>query len=348
MKAVVAEKIGAWDEVLKMMELPPIEDVPAGALHVKVTACGMGFPDLLQVEGKYQMKAEPPFVPVIYVAGRVVRIGADVDPSAFKVGDRVVGNAVEDVKGHVRGGLAEEALIGADLAHRLPDFLSDSVALAMHENYWDVNHAISTCGRVEPGDKLLVLGASGACGMAAVDLGKAFGARVIACASSPAKLKACRAAGADEVLDYGEDADYDSFLVKLRESDLYGKITVVFDPVGGGYAEAAFRAMAPGGRYVVFGFASGGTDPKSAFPNFPINLLLMKGQKLVGSMGSTRGKVIEELFEMVKEGRLNPGSATAGTSAKTYAIDNFAAAFRDLATRKAIGKVIVDVASAES
>lgn len=343
MKAVVAEKVGHWSEVLKLTDLPPIEEIPPGALHVRVTACGMGFPDLLQVEGKYQLVAEPPFVPAGYVIGEVLGLGAEVDAASFKMGDRVVGNAVPDVKGHMRGGLAEEALVHAEIAVRVPDFMSDTVALAMHDNYWDVHNGVSTCGRVGPGDTLLVLGASGACGMAAVDLGEALGARVVACASNPTKLEACRRAGADEVVNYGEDADADTFRATLKEVGLYGKVNVVFDPVGGGYGEAAFRAMARAGRYVLFGFASGGTDPKSAFPNFPINLLLMRGQQLLGSMDSSRGEKIDEMFEMVKAGKLRPG-AGAATGSTPYTLDNFLEAFGAIANRKAIGKVIVEIA----
>jgi len=343
MRAVVAENLGTWREVLKLTDLPPIDAIPPEALHVRVTSCGMGFPDLLQVEGKYQLKAEPPFVPAGYVTGEVLGLGSEVDPGSFNVGDRVVGNAVPDSKGHMRGGLAEEALLHAGLAVHVPDFMSDPVVLAMHDNYWDVHNGISTCGRVGPGDTLLVLGASGACGMAAVDLGKALGARVVACASNSEKLEACRRAGADEVLDYGKDADYDTFLATLKEAGLYGKLSVVFDPVGGGYGEAAFRAMARAGRYVLFGFASGGTDPKSAFPNFPINLLLMKGQQLLGSMDSSRGEKIDEMFQMVKEGRLRPGAGAVMGSAPAYTLDHFLDAFGAIANRKAIGKVVVQI-----
>lgn len=342
---VVATSVGPWRDVLKLVEMPPLNEPPPGTLHVRMSACGMGFPDLLQVEGKYQQKAKPPFVPVIYCAGHVVTVGSGVDPASFKVGDRVVGNAAVDASDHLRGGLAQEALLQAATAKRVPDFMSDAVVLSMHENYWDVHHAVSTCGRVGPGDTLLVLGASGACGMAAVDLGKAFGATVVACASTPAKLDACRAAGADQVLNYGEHPDYDAFLGVLRKADLYGKPTVVFDPVGGRYAEAAFRAMARGGRYVVFGFASGGTDPQSAFPTFPANLLLMKGQQLIGSMGSSRGEKIDEMFQMVQDGRLHPASSVTSGASKPYTVHEFERAFSDVATRKAIGKVIITIDS---
>ena len=179
--------------------------------------------------------------------------------------------------------------------------------------------------------------------MAAIDLGKAHGAHVVACASTDEKREACQRAGADRVLDYGEDADYDRFITVLKEAELYGKINLVFDPVGGGYGEAAFRAMARAGRYVLFGFASGGTDPKSAFPNFPINLLLMRGQQLLGSMDSSRGEEVDRMFQMVAEGRLHPGSGHQAKDTAVYTLDNFLEAFRAIATRKAIGKVVVQI-----
>merc|ERR550525_431174 len=125
----------------------------------------------------------------------------------------------------------------------------------------------------------MVLGAAGGTGMAAMDLARAWGATVIACVSCSTKADACRMAGADAVVEYGPDAT--GLVAALRAAGLYGKATAIFDPVGGRYAEEAFRALAPGGRHVVFGFASGGADPKSAFPSFPINLLLMKEQRIL-------------------------------------------------------------------
>jgi NADPH2:quinone reductase len=334
-RAVICERIGTWSDVLKLTDISALSPIPADALHVRVTCAGMSFPDLLQVEGKYQQKAEPPFVPVNCIAGVVLAIGADVDSATgWKVGDRVVGSAANGPTGNMCGGLSEEALVRADTATRIPEFMTDEVVLAMHENYWDVHHAISTCGKVGVGDTLLVLGASGACGLAAVDLGKALGAKVVACASSAAKLKVCEAAGADHCVNY-EEGGADNFLATLRARKFYGHITAVFDPVGGRYAEAAFRAMAREGRYVVFGFAAGGTDPKSAFPNFPMNVLLMKGQQVIGSMGTSRGEKMDEMFRMVKDGLLKP------VVGKVYALDDFAQAFEDMSSRKVVGKVVI-------
>ena len=140
-------------------------------------------------------------------------------------------------------------------------------------------------------------------------------------------------------------------IASMRAAELYGKATVVFDTVGGRYGEAAFRAMAPGGRYVVFGFAAGGTDPASAFPSFPVNLLLVKGQTIIGSMGSSRGALRDEMFEMVRTGRLQPGkgaaaaSAAGGTGVGVAGLAGFEAAFREVAERRAVGKVVITVQS---
>lgn len=237
-RAVLATAIGDWRQTLKLTDLPPLPDIPPpvracmlsarpsahslssghsccwleffvlhllqGALKIQVSACGMGFPDLLQSADKYQVKAEPPFVPVQYAVGTIVAIGESASSGdtfsydgVFQLGDRVVANAAEDSDGHLRGGLAEEALVKADSANIVPASMSDAVALSMHENYWDTHHGVAVCGEVGPDDTLMVLGASGACGLAAIDLGKALGATVIACASSDEKLKACAAQGAD-------------------------------------------------------------------------------------------------------------------------------------------------------
>eukprot|EP00746_Dinoflagellata_sp_MGD_P019451 gnl/MRDRNA2_/MRDRNA2_145214_c0_seq1.p1 gnl/MRDRNA2_/MRDRNA2_145214_c0~~gnl/MRDRNA2_/MRDRNA2_145214_c0_seq1.p1 ORF type:complete len:348 (+),score=79.65 gnl/MRDRNA2_/MRDRNA2_145214_c0_seq1:113-1156(+) len=343
-RAVIAERIGNYKEVLRLVDsLPVMEPLPKDTMRIQVAAAGMGFPDLLQVEGKYQIKAKPPFVPVNNVAGKIIAVGPGVDQTAWPIGAQIVGNAAPGPAGQMCGGLAEEALVETSNAILLPEGMSADVALAMHENYWDAHHAVITCGKVAEGDTLLVLGASGACGLAAVDLGKAWGAKVIACASTAAKLDVCKKGGADVVIDY-ETGGSEGFLKRLKEAGVYGKVTVVYDPVGGRYGEAAFRSMARGGRYVVFGFASGGTDPKSAFPQFPINLLLMKGQQIIGSMGSSRDQA-SDMFKMVKDGRLKP---VVGSK---YSLNSFMQAFDDVANRKVTGKVIIStktISSAQS
>lgn len=331
--------------------IPVLEPLPTGTLKIRVAAAGMGFPDLLQVEGKYQMKAEPPFVPGTQggTAGEIIAHGPGVDAAEWPLGAQIVGSAVPGPSGHMCGGLADEALVKIDNSIILPAGMTAEMGLTLHENYWDVHHAVVTCGKLSKDDTLLVLGASGACGLAAVDLGRGFGAKVIACASTPAKLDVCKAGGADIVIDY-EAGGAEGFLSRLKETGVYGKVTLIYDPVGGSYGETAFRSMAKGGRYVVFGFAAGGTDPKSAFPKFPINLLLMKGQHLIGSMMNEKdianyragGHFAKDMFQMVKDGRLKP------LQGSKYSLDNFMQAFDDVANRKVTGKVIITTGVAQS
>lgn len=350
-RAVVCAGNGPYAEVLQLRDVPALE-VPARCLKVRVECAGLAFPDLLQVEGKYQSPLRPPYVPVMEVAGRIVAVGADVPASlGWRLGDRVVGFARPGSDGHLRGGLGEEALLGCSGPLRVPPGVGSGAAVAMLRNYKVTHHALVNVGKVRAGETLLVLGAAGACGLCAIDLGRALGARVVACASSAAKLEACRAAGADVVIDY-EEGGPDAFLSQLRGAQLYRKIDVIFDPVGGRYAEAAFRALATLGRFVVFGFASGGTEPRSAFPNIPANLLLMRAQQLLGSI--TYGELVERgevpresltddqlqdptpgLLAMVQEGRLRPFVN------RVYALEDFMEAFDDLAQRRAIGKVLV-------
>lgn len=360
-RAVIAEKIGNYKDVLRLVDtLPVMEPMPEGTLRVRVHGAGMGFPDLLQVEGKHQMKQAAGFVPVMYVAGEILAVGPGVDNAAWPIGTRVVGSSCKYPAtskngsgympdGRMWGGLADEALLGQETLNRIPDGISAEVALAMHENYWDTHNGVVKAGKLAEGDTLLVLGASGACGLAAIDLGKAYGAKVIACASTPAKLDVCKKGGADIVIDY-ESGGSEGFLKRLKEAGVYGKVTLVFDPVGGQYAEPAFRSMGRGGRYVIFGFAAGGTDPKSAFPKLPINLLLMKGQQIVGAMAEDEdlakyrgnGQAVTDMFQMVKDGRLKP---VVGSQ---YSLENFMQAFDDVSNRKVTGKVIISPGAVQS
>jgi len=348
-RGVLCARIGSYAESLELREVPAIESLPPHTLKLRVACAGLAFPDLLQVEGKYQMKLEAPYIPGAEVAGKVVAIGPGADQgSTWQVGDRVAGWSAQ-LEGRQRGGLAEEALIYAGNCLRLPEGVSFETGVALLRNYYVVNHALSTVAKLQQGETLMVLGAAGACGLCAIDLGKALGARVVACASTEEKLQVCRGAGADVVVDYDAGGS-EGFLAALRQAEVYRKVDVIFDPVGGRYAETAFRALAALGRFVVFGFAAGGTDPKSAFPNLPLNLLLMRGQQVLGSVayGELLGRgerlpssvvlpknPLSELLDWAKAGRLKPFVS------KTYSLENFAQAFHDLANRRAIGKVIV-------
>lgn len=338
-RAVVCDRIGPYREVLRLAEdAPLIGTLPQGSLKIRVACAGVAFPDLLQVEGKYQIKEEAPFVPVMELAGEVVAIGPGIDAKhVFAVGDRVAGWAAHSANGKLQGALAEEALLMVDQrVWKVPDNVSYEVAVALTRNYPVVHKALVNIAELKAGETLLVLGAAGACGLAAVDLAKALGARVVACASTPQKLEACRAAGADITVDY-EEGGTEGFAAALKKVGVHGRIDAVFDPVGGRYAEVAFRAMGKEGRFVVFGFAAGGTDPKSAFPSFPINLLLMRGQKILGSMGRGGPEAMTEMIHMVQQGRLKPAID------KVYKLPDFMQAFDSLSARRAVGKVVIQI-----
>lgn len=326
-RSVVVTRIGAYKDVLALNDVPPIDIVPPGKLKVKVLAAGLSFPELLTVEGKHYVKKSAPFVPGNQVAGVVLSVGPGVD--RWAVGDRAAGSVAA---GH--GALAEETLLDARSAWPIPARLAPEAVISLVGNYSAVHKALVTVGQIQADDTVIVLGAGGACGLAAIDLAKAYGASVVACASDEEKLQACREARADVVINY-EAGGTEGFLASLREAGTYGKATLIFDPVGGRYAEAAFRAMAPGGRHVVFGFAAGGTDPKNAFPSFPINLLLMRGQRILGALGGSPASAMLEMLKMADDGRLRP------TVGKTYALERFEDAFYDLAMRKAVGQVVV-------
>jgi len=334
-KAVLCDHIGAFSDSLRLGEAPVAGTLPKGTLRVRVACAGLSFPDLLQVEGKYQIKRQPPYVPVEEIAGEVLEVSADI-AGIWSIGDRVAGWAAKDGNGMLRGGLAEEALLQAASCQRVPEGVRYEAAVALARNYDVTYHALHRVARLQRGETLLVLGASGACGMAAIDLAKAAGACVIACASSNEKLEACRLAGADKIIDY-ESGGKDGFLAAVKAAGVYGSIDVVFDPVGGSYAETAFRALGFGGRFVIFGFAAGGTNPKAAFPNFPINLLLMRGQQILGSQGRAGHEAMQEMLGMVANGTLKP------VYDSKYRLDDFRKAFEVLASRKAIGKVVVTI-----
>lgn len=330
----MVRQIGPYQDALSLHDVQQIDAVPPGTLKVQVSAAGLSFPELLTVEGKHFTKKKTPFVPGNQVAGVVLAVGTGVD--RWAVGDRVAGSSAA---GH--GALADETLLDARTAWPIPARLAPEAVISLVGNYSAVHNALVTVGQVRAEDTVLVLGAGGACGLAAIDLAKAYGAYVVACASDEAKLEACRAARADIVINY-EAGGADGFLATLRQAGVYGKATLIFDPVGGRYAEGAFRAMAPGGRHVVFGFAAGGTDPKSAFPNFPINLLLMRGQRILGAIGGSPASAMLEMLDMANNGHLRP------TVGKTYALERFADAFHDLAMRKAVGQVVVVTSAASA
>jgi len=322
-KAVLCKELGPVESLV-------VEDVPArkpgrGEVVIAVRAAGVNFPDVLIVQGKYQFKPELPFSPGNEVAGVVTAIGADVERVA--VGDRVI-------SAMLWGAFAEEVVVDQHAVIALPDAISFEVGACLITAYATTIYALKERAELQPGETLAVLGASGGVGLAAVQLGKLMGARVIACASTAEKLALCREHGADEVINYSEEN------LKQRLKELSnGGVDVVYDPVGGQLSEQAVRALAWGGRLLVVGFASGD------IPNIPLNLVLLKSCQLVGVFWgafSTRDpkrnqQLFGQVLEWVANGKLQP------LVSKTYALSEASQALDDMANRRVRGKVALVV-----
>ena len=321
MRAVVCEKWGG-PETLGIQDLTLPEPGP-GEVKIRVKAAGVNFPDVLIIQGKYQVKPDLPFTPGAEVAGTVLAAGPGV---AFAPGDRVAAFCST-------GGFAEEVIVPERACVTLPDAVGFEPASAFLLAYGTAWHALRDRAHLQPGETLLVLGAAGGVGLAAVDIGRAMGARVIAAASSPDKLALCQTYGADAVLDY-EAEDLRGGIARLT-----GKAgpDVVFDPVGDRFAEPAFRSIAWGGRYLVIGFAGGG------IPALPFNLPLLKGASIVGVFwgGFTKHEpernrdAVRDMLAWIGEGRLRP------LVSRTYRLDEVPQALADMAARRVVGKIVI-------
>lgn len=306
-----------------------------GQVVVDVKAAALNFPDALIIAGKYQFKPEFPFSPGAEAAGVVSVVGEGVD--AVKVGDPVIA-------GMMYGAFAEKVVVPATSLSRMPDPGKDSMdfhtaagfGLAHGTSY----HALKQRADLQPGETLLVLGAAGGVGYAAVELGKAMGAKVIAAASSDEKLETARAAGADEVINYTTED------LKARAKELSAAlgrpmgVDVIYDPVGGDLAETALRSIGPGGRFLVIGFASGD------IPKIPLNLALLKQCQIVGVFWGAwtqmdpngHAENVAELFQMFDDGKIKPLVSGA------YALDEYEAAYAELTERRVKGKIVFDMA----
>ncbi len=323
MKAVVCKRFGG-PEVLELEDVPDPQPGP-GELIVEVRACSVTFPDLLMLQDKYQFKPGLPFVPGGEVAGVVHQVGEGVD--RFTKGDRVLGSSLHG------GGLAEQAVVRAESAVALPDNIAFEDAAGLLYGYGTSHHALKDRARLQAGESLLVLGAAGGVGLAAVELGRAMGARVIAAASTDEKLEVCRAHGADSTINYTTE----DLKTRVRELTDGRGADVVYDPVGGPYSEPALRSTAWEGRFLVIGFAAGD------IPRIPLNLALLRGCSIVGVFwGSFVAREPErhranvaELVEWWTSGRLAPYTSA------TYPLERAADALRELAERRATGKVVV-------
>jgi len=321
MKAIQCVRYGEPEELV-FVDLPSPRPGP-GEVVIAVEAAGLGFADGLNVRGAYQVKRPLPFIPGSEVAGGVVARGDDAP--ANLVGQRVM--ALAD------GCLAEEVVVDADQCVTLPNGFGPAAAASSLINYSTAIFALESCGALKPGETILVLGASGGVGLAAIDLAKGLGARVVAAASSAEKLAACKARGADLLVDYSRP-DWR----KSLEQTLGGtKIDVVYDPVGGQWSETAFRCLAPGGRHLVVGFAGG------EIPRIPLNLPLLKRASIVGvdwggHVRATRGAaraILERLVELVKVGKIDPQPTS------THALEEAPRVLSDILGRRGIGKPVI-------
>ncbi|MEA3180187.1 MAG: NADPH:quinone reductase [Gammaproteobacteria bacterium] len=322
MQALICKQFGPID-ALQVGEMPA--PVPgAGQVAIDVEAASVNFPDGLMVQGKYQLKPGLPFVPGAEIAGTVHSAGDGV--TQLKPGDRVV--ALCRI-----GGFAQRVVADADSTFALAPAVDISIAAAMPLTYATTYHALLDRARLTAGETLLVLGAGGGVGIAAVELGKLMGATVIAAASSPEKLEAARSRGADHLIDYSQE----DLRARLKEIAGSKGVDVVYDPVGGPYTEPALRAVGWGGRYLVVGFAAG------EIPRIPLNLTLLKGSSIVGvywgefrHRDTTRSTTeLTQLLKWLEEGRIRPI-----VSAK-FSLEDAASALASVLERRAVGKVII-------
>jgi NADPH2:quinone reductase len=344
MKAIICSRFGPPDQLI-------LTDVPgpkakAGEVVIRVEACGVNFPDTLIIEGKYQFKPPFPFSPGGEVAGTIIEVGAGV--GHLNVGDRVF-----SMTGH--GGFAEEVVASAATTLPMPPGMDYETAASTMYTYGTSYHALKDRAGLQPdrGDRyrpgaprfpagtgagpetLLVLGAAGGVGLAAVQLGVLMGARVIAAASTDEKLAVCRAMGAAETINYTTEN------LRERLKDLTGGrgVDVVYDPVGDRYAEPAIRSLAWKGRYLVVGFAAG------EIPSIPLNLALLKGASIVGVFWGafaqrepeTSNQNFKQILTWIASGQLKQHIH------KLYSLAEAPDALRDLMERRVIGKAVIRV-----
>jgi NADPH2:quinone reductase len=322
MRAIRCNQYGP-PESLAVEDLPDLEP-QAGEVVIDVKAASVNFPDVLIIENKYQFKPPLPFTPGSEVAGLVRAVGAGV--TQFRPGARVVA-----FTGH--GGFAEQAVAPAAACIPLAQGIDFAQAAAFTLAYGTSHHAVVDRGALKAGETMLVLGAAGGVGLAAVEIGKALGARVIAAASSDEKLAICIKHGADATINYSTQ--------DLREqikalTDGKGP-DVIYDPVGGIYAEPAFRSIGWRGRYLVVGFANG------EIPKLPLNLTLLKGASIVGVFWGDFARrepqhnaaALQQMVGWIGEGKLRPY-----VSAR-YPLEDTARALREMAGRRVVGKIVI-------
>ena len=332
MKAMLSTEVGG-PETLVLTETPTPEPGKKQLL-IKVHAAGVNFPDTLIIRDLYQVKPPRPFAPGGEVAGVVEAVGEGV--TGFAVGDRVLG-----MTGF--GGFATHIVADANRAIKIPDDMPYDEAACFVLTYGTSHHALKDRANIQKGESLLVLGAAGGVGAAAIELGKAAGARVIAAVSSEDKAQFCRDLGADETIIYSREMsdratqkDFSAQIKKLAGGD---GVDVVYDAVGGDYAEPAVRALAWKGRFLVVGFPAG-------IPKLPLNLTLLKGCQVVGVFWGAHtvrepqahAENMGDLFRLYSEGKIKPRVSAS------YPLEKAGEALQLLQDRKVLGKVVVTTA----
>lgn len=328
MKAMLSTAVGG-PETLELTELPDPEP-KKGELIVRVRAAGVNFPDTLMIRDLYQMKPPRPFAPGGEIAGEVVAIGEGV--LGFEVGDRVLA-----LTGH--GGFATHLALKAASAIKIPDAMPYEDAACFIFTYGTSHHALKDRAQIQPGESLLILGAAGGVGVAAIELGKAAGAKVIAAVSSEEKGEFCRQVGADEVIVYPREMDRDAqkaFSGEIKKLAGPDGVDVVYDAVGGDYAEPALRALAWKGRFLVVGFPAG-------IPKIPLNLTLLKGSQIVGVFWGAsvfrepqgHAENMAELFQYYAAGKVKPQISAR------FPLAEVPAALEMIQDRKVMGKVVI-------
>ncbi|MFT4663103.1 MAG: NADPH2:quinone reductase [Polaribacter sp.] len=323
MKAIICKTYGPPSTLsLEEIQLPVPKE---NEVQVELKACSVNFPDTLIIQGKYQIKPPLPFTPGSDIAGIVKSVGENV--KHLKVGDAVFGFTLS-------GGFAEAVNVDAKSIFPKPPQMDFPIAASFLMAYGTSYHALVDRAQLKAGETLVVLGASGGVGLAAVEIGKQLGAKVIACASTTEKLELCQSKGADEIINYNKE-DLKSRIKELTN----GKgADVIYDPVGSHYSEAALRAMAWEGRFLVVGFAAG------EIPKIPLNLTLLKGCSIVGVFwGSFATKQPKDnlkntyqLVEWFTEGKIKPHIDAI------YPLVNAPKALQDMMDRKVRGKIVIE------
>ena len=322
MKAILCKAWGGPETLV--LEDVASREPGAGEVKIRVRAAGVNFPDVLIIQKKYQIQPALPFTPGAEIAGDVLSVGAGV--THLKSDDKVVSFCGV-------GGFAEEVIAPANVTMLMPPGVPYPLAAIFSLAYGTSWHAVRDRAALQAGETMLVLGASGGVGLAAVEIGKAIGARVIAAASTDEKLAVCKEHGADALINYSREDLREAI---KRASGGKGP-DVIFDPVGGKFAEPAFRSIGWRGRYLVIGFADG------EIPALPLNLPLLKGASIVGVFWGEfakrepgkNQKGMEEMFGWIREGKLKP------LISKTYKLEEAPQALMDMAARRVTGKVVV-------